>query len=30
MSYKSFMAPTYINITLINEKMNIELWCSYE
>lgn len=30
MPYKSFMAPTYINITLINEKMNIELWCSYK
>lgn len=30
MPYKSFMAPTYINITLIKEKMNIELWCSYE
>ncbi|WP_321478810.1 hypothetical protein [uncultured Bacteroides sp.] len=28
--YKSFMAPSYINITLINEKMNIELKCSYE
>ncbi len=29
-SYKSFMAPAYINITLIKEKMNIELWCHYE
>lgn len=27
--YKSQMAPVYINATLIEDKMNIELWCEY-
>lgn len=27
--YKSQMAPAYINATLIDDKMNIELWCTY-
>ena len=28
--YKSQMVPTYINVTLIEDKMNIELRCGYE
>lgn len=28
--YKSQMAPAYINVTLIEDKMNIELWCEYK
>lgn len=30
LEYKSQMAPVYINATLIEDKMNIELWCEYD